>query len=463
MDSMTNVCRNYLHGFQDLFGSASNAEQRALGAVKVVTYLATLFLAPLIAVAILGGAVLAERIKPVAPENSAKIDDVVSPIIKKKSEDNRENRETPVGGQGPQISLGNYMSRSASAVSVADRTPVNREGGVHTRNIGAGYPLLNINEHRGISPNKRYVFQMAQEQFKQFGLQSNFTIEQYQSPEAFHLYQNHTPGYFQDKISIFNSDVTSTKEYYDYRVNDPAKEEIWVDFANRYLGGGALGHGFVQEEIMVAETPELAGVVADTDPKTNDQYLTRKGPNMNISDEVLKGSPQPLLIKGIHRVLGVNSKTLYGNKIDQVTLDQVKRDVTLLEKPVKYNLLAIAAPRLLSKSTRDQFGANTIKDLFNTVYSGFALAKNSAQKNGKECFIHSGLLGCGVFNNNPLAAIPVQMFAAHLLGATLKLYGVSDAEMSAAQAIFDKAFKNRDLKGLSIEKGLEILIQAMPK
>ncbi len=30
-----------------------------------------------------------------------------------------------------------------------------------------------------------------------------------------------------------------------------------VDFANRYLGGGALGYGLVQEEIMFANRPEI--------------------------------------------------------------------------------------------------------------------------------------------------------------------------------------------------------------
>lgn len=35
------------------------------------------------------------------------------------------------------------------------------------------------------------------------------------------------------------------------------KNAIQVDFANKFLGGGVLTHGCVQEEIMMLESPEM--------------------------------------------------------------------------------------------------------------------------------------------------------------------------------------------------------------
>ena len=40
---------------------------------------------------------------------------------------------------------------------------------------------------------------------------------------------------------------------------DDHKDCIQVDFANRFLGGGVLGLGSVQEEIHFAKHPELLG------------------------------------------------------------------------------------------------------------------------------------------------------------------------------------------------------------
>jgi hypothetical protein len=34
-----------------------------------------------------------------------------------------------------------------------------------------------------------------------------------------------------------------------------------ISFANKYIGGGALGQGFVQEEIMFATHPELHAAI----------------------------------------------------------------------------------------------------------------------------------------------------------------------------------------------------------
>ena len=49
------------------------------------------------------------------------------------------------------------------------------------------------------------------------------------------------------KITIAN-DTASIEDYYG---------DLKVDFANSYIGGGALSSGCVQEEIMFANHPEM--------------------------------------------------------------------------------------------------------------------------------------------------------------------------------------------------------------
>ena len=46
-----------------------------------------------------------------------------------------------------------------------------------------------------------------------------------------------------------------------------------MDFANKYIGGGVLGHGLVQEEIRFIVAPELIVTLLLTEELSDDECL----------------------------------------------------------------------------------------------------------------------------------------------------------------------------------------------
>ena len=59
----------------------------------------------------------------------------------------------------------------------------------------------------------------------------------------------------------------------DGHIEDYYKEAIMVDFANKSIGGGILGNGAVQEEILFAIFPELIGTICFCPDLADDEAL----------------------------------------------------------------------------------------------------------------------------------------------------------------------------------------------
>ncbi|MGM0440394.1 MAG: hypothetical protein ACQEP8_04695 [Chlamydiota bacterium] len=214
---------------------------------------------------------------------------------------------------------------------------------------------------------------------------------------------------------------SSTPKFYDYQP-DQGKESVWVDFANKYLGGGWRGNGFVQEEIMFAEFPDLAAYGAVHSD------LTREG-----GQNVGQGSPTPLLIKDVHRVQVVDSKELYGRKLlGKSSGAEAVKHVTSLDVPQAAHILAMAAPYNPAKPK----SADTFYDLFNTAYASFELARENTPQ-GMPVIIHSGKWGAGVFGNDPTVVCIAQLLAAQHAGVDIKFHGYSDQEFQKAHTIFE--------------------------
>jgi len=191
--------------------------------------------------------------------------------------------------------------------------------------------------------------------------------------------------------------------------------QFWVDFANKTLGGGVFGNGFLQEEIMFLETPELANAAAQTHALT-----TRGG-----SAKPFQGSPTPLIFMGAHRVMEIDRKKLADGdqwKSDSVA-DLIKGDTPLpatiagtMIEPETINVLSMAAPRLASATPALQTELDVVKDLFNTFDAGFTLAVDVSQAEfpGKPILIDTGPIGAGDkgFKNNKAVVNVMQQLAA---------------------------------------------------
>ena len=172
--------------------------------------------------------------------------------------------------------------------------------------------------------------------------------------------------------------------FYNYNQQLPPQNaaQFWVDFANSTLGGGVFGTGFLQEETMFLETPELANAAAQSP-----SLLTRTGHNGPLG-----GSPTPLIFLGANRVMDIGGKYLWmttkpGGSSDRADENWRKQPInTVLDhdppltnaEPI--NVLSMAAPYLPTKSDyKDQTTQAVVDDLFNTFDAGFTWRQTNSQ------------------------------------------------------------------------------------
>jgi len=68
-----------------------------------------------------------------------------------------------------------------------------------------------------------------------------------------------------------------------YRYKDAPKWTLIVDFANKHVGGGCFGHGFVQEEQMVAQSTDFAILMSMLrEYLSNREVATYEGVHMDV-------------------------------------------------------------------------------------------------------------------------------------------------------------------------------------
>ena len=217
--------------------------------------------------------------------------------------------------------------------------------------------------------------------------------------------------------------------HYDYKPTGTAPQ-FWVDFANSTLGGGVFTDGFLQEETMFLETPELANAAAQTPA-----LKTRTGGN-----GPLNGSPTPLIFLGANRVMSIDWEwmtegTPRENENWRVkNIGEVVMHDTPLSKQQNINVLSMAAPdlHLTDPNThpKEQSTPDVLEDLFNTFYAGFTMAEKAFS--GSTILINTGPIGAGGFTNNKvvvnimqqLAAIVVSQQSGHQVN--LKFWGYND-------------------------------------
>ena len=241
------------------------------------------------------------------------------------------------------------------------------------------------------------------------------------------------PVYFSND---FSNQEPPTKPTYDERRHDydqqppaPNVAQFWVDFANKTLGGGVFGNGFVQEETMFLETPELANAAAQT-PRLYTRTGTEDGP--------LDGSPAPLTFVGANRVMDIDEELTKGDKWrdKSVGVPELENYDKKLAKPEQINVLAMAAPKLPEngyKATPD-----IVKDLFNTFVAGFTLATTTHGFDNKKILINTGPIGAGAFKNNRVVVAVMQQLAArHVGNVSLKFWTYNKTELESAAKFVD--------------------------
>jgi hypothetical protein len=217
--------------------------------------------------------------------------------------------------------------------------------------------------------------------------------------------------------------------------------EAYVDFANKKIGGGVLGGGFVQEEIMLLETNFLPWVAAVRGSRHSGTTFAR--------DISLKQLDRVPVVIGVRRFLEVaNQSEIYGPRLEQRIPFQADQYLRLLPRPQDIYLTALVAKdyghaRGGPRYTRDDIEAMTV-----TAARGFYDTLMAQHGDGKPLVIHTGNWGAGAFGNSKRTIWAMQraaMEAAYVLfsqttGQTPQLDFYYDAFDAAGVRAANEAF-----------------------
>ncbi|XP_026667090.1 poly(ADP-ribose) glycohydrolase-like isoform X2 [Ceratina calcarata] len=175
---------------------------------------------------------------------------------------------------------------------------------------------------------------------------------------------------------------------------------LQVDFANKFVGGGVLSRGCVQEEIRFVICPEL--------------LVT-----MLVAEEL--DDTEALIVCGVERYSECKgySKTFQwvGNYDDETPRDSSGRRLT--------SVVAIDALRFTYPQT--QFNISNIRRELNKAYVGFVGCERSCRTNLPA--VATGNWGCGAFRGNAKLKSLLQLMAAAVAGRSIVYFTFGDTSL----------------------------------
>ncbi|XP_057337109.1 poly(ADP-ribose) glycohydrolase-like [Microplitis mediator] len=174
---------------------------------------------------------------------------------------------------------------------------------------------------------------------------------------------------------------------------------LQVDFANKYVGGGVLNRGCVQEEIRFVICPEL--------------LVT-----MLVTEEL--DDTEALIITGVERYSNYVGYS-YSFKWDGNFVDETPRDSS-----GRRQTTVVAIDALYFTQAEKQFyGRNIIREL-NKAYVGFSSVEIPERNLSA---IATGKWGCGAFRGNPQLKVLIQLMAAAVSQRPVVCYTFGDNQL----------------------------------
>ncbi|KAK2575626.1 hypothetical protein KPH14_011889, partial [Odynerus spinipes] len=174
---------------------------------------------------------------------------------------------------------------------------------------------------------------------------------------------------------------------------------LQVDFANKYVGGGVLGMGCVQEEIRFVICPELMVTMLVTEALDDTEAL---------------------IVSGIERYSKYegysNNFKWSGDYIDETPRDSSGRRMT--------TVVAIDALRFTQSAL--QFDITKITRELNKAYVGF-VGCDPCKDNLPA--VGTGNWGCGAFRGNPKLKALLQLMAASVAGRAMVYFTFGDTTL----------------------------------
>lgn len=146
---------------------------------------------------------------------------------------------------------------------------------------------------------------------------------------------------------------------------------------------------------------------------------------------------QVALVRNIPRFGSIDTDGIYGNAFSEADTEQVLRQTTRIDKPSRYNLLAMAAYAADPENDGKPYDTESVKKLFEMAYTGFSAAKQQADvRHTRKLVINTGNWGCGAFGNDPLLIAVLQILAAEMVGASQLNYHIMQENLNG---LLDKA------------------------
>lgn len=201
---------------------------------------------------------------------------------------------------------------------------------------------------------------------------------------------------------------------------------LQVDFANKFIGGGVLDSGCVQEEIRFMTNPEL--------------ILSRLFTEKLLNNEVL-------FITGIEQFNNysgyADSFRFNGNFVDKTISDEWGRKYT--------RIVAMDATFFTQSTRKTQYSKKCIDRELNKAYCGFMERDEIEAKN--KSAIASGNWGCGAYNGDPKFKACLQIMAASQCDRELLYFTFHNQELKdELEKFFDHLVLNEINVGRLYEK-----------
>ncbi|XP_054156131.1 poly(ADP-ribose) glycohydrolase-like [Oppia nitens] len=212
-----------------------------------------------------------------------------------------------------------------------------------------------------------------------------------------------------DELPVWQNSMKSLRKLVTMKngfIENEGKGLLQVDFANKYIGGGVLGGGCVQEEIRFAICPELIVARLFTERLLNNEVL------------VMNGCEQ------FSEYTGYANSFMWTNDYrDDVPFDEWGRRLT--------RIVAIDALYFTYSMIDSQYDNSQIERELNKAYIGFMDTTTTIGDCDPKhkCAIASGNWGCGAFNGDPELKAVIQLMAATEADRDLVLFTFGDSRL----------------------------------